>query len=208
MKHPFEGKRTPYIALRCGDATANEQTLAAEEMCRLLRYSLTMRERGTEMPEIEQKIIFGLSPPSGPEGKATMVVGIPRAAWEYMSEGKTYQVDLAKVGIPLQFILYGAEDHDAAMKMIEGFVAGQGQAYDDRRREDFSIESVASPADGLLAALKEWKCPACGGAGEHPRRGTSGPAKVPCHICGQTGLHPKARDAIKAYMAPHKPKGN
>lgn len=35
MSHPLEGKRTPYIALRCGDATTNEQTLATDEMQRL-----------------------------------------------------------------------------------------------------------------------------------------------------------------------------
>ncbi len=152
------------------------------------------------MPKIQEKIVFGYSPPPGPDGKATIMIGIPRGAWEYMREGKTHQVDLDRVGIPLQFVLYGAKDHETAMQAIEDFIAGEGQSFEDRRREDFSIYAFNTDAQDaretcLIRALQEWKCPACGGSsvvGQDP----------PCDTCRQTGLHPVAADAILAYGQP------
>jgi len=61
-----------------------------------------------------------------------------------------------------------------------------------------------------LAALKEWKCPACGGRGEVELHGQkqeferTGKVRMPhplnrvveCKKCGGSGLHPTARDAI------------
>lgn len=95
------------------------------------------------MAEIEQKIVFAMAPPDA-RGTATVLLGIPKAAWEYMKDGKTHHFDLTRIGLPVQLMLYGAEDHDAALKAIEGALAVRGVAYDDRRREDFSIKPKGS----------------------------------------------------------------
>ena len=49
MGHPLEGKRTPLIALRCGDATSNEQSRAAdalESFAAISEFVLSDSERG------------------------------------------------------------------------------------------------------------------------------------------------------------------
>ena len=153
------------------------------------------------MTATDEKIVFGLSPPAGPGGKATMIVGIPRGAWEHMKNGKTHQVDLGQIGLALQFVLYGAEDHGEAMKVIEDFIRGEDQTYDDRRREDFSIAGARE--DCLIRALRKWKCPACGGAKSRKTFGATGIIQAaPCDVCSESGLHPVARDAILAYSQP------
>jgi len=61
-----------------------------------------------------------------------------------------------------------------------------------------------------LAALKQWKCPACGGSGKYEHHGQRGEFErtgrelephpehriTDCKKCGGDGLHPIARDAI------------
>lgn len=68
------------------------------------------------------------------------------------------------------------------------------------------------PNDILLAALREWKCPSCGGSGKYhqnrkdaERKAERGvpldpqfnPGAVGCKICGGDGLHPTASAAIR-----------
>lgn len=54
-------------------------------------------------------------------------------------------------------------------------------------------------AEKMIHALRQWKCPSCGGSkvyrwrppgmkGEHVER--------PCKVCSETGLHPLAREAL------------
>lgn len=91
------------------------------------------------MADTEHKIVFGVSGPDA-RGTVTLLVGVPEAAWDYMKDGKTHHFDLTRTGLPIQLMLYGAKDHDAAMKVMEDAMAIRGVPYDDRRREDFSIQ--------------------------------------------------------------------
>ena len=73
------------------------------------------------------------------EGGTMVLLGIPAAAWDYMKDGKTHLFDLTKLGLPIQLVLFGAESHDAAMKVIEARNSRLGIAALDERRADFSI---------------------------------------------------------------------
>lgn len=89
---------------------------------------------------IEEKMVFGVSPEGQGDGVPLVLLGIPAGAWEYMREGKTHTFDLTKIGLPIKIMLYGAADHAAAMKLIEGHLSDKGMPYVDARREDFSIK--------------------------------------------------------------------
>lgn len=61
---------------------------------------------------------------------------------------------------------------------------------------------IASLPD-LVEALREWKCPSCGGCGKYQPTGNHpGTPKIDCKVCETTGLHPVARAALaKAGVA-------
>lgn len=90
------------------------------------------------MPKnIEEKIVFALSSSRiGP----ILTLGIPTAAWEYMKDGKTHHFDLTAIGIPVKLMLFGAESHDAAMKVLEKAAADNGVPLLDGRQQDFGIK--------------------------------------------------------------------
>jgi hypothetical protein len=92
---------------------------------------------------IEEKIVFGLSPSPGGDG-VMLLLGVPKGAWEYMKDGKTHHFDLSSVGVPIKLIMYGAETHDAAIKVIEEHNRSQGIAHLDERRRDFSIKDKSA----------------------------------------------------------------
>lgn len=87
---------------------------------------------------IDERIVFGVSPRD--EGGADLLLGIPRGAWEYCKDGKTHTLDLSSIGIPIRLMLYGAESHDAAVRVIEEHNKKLGVAILDERRRDFSIK--------------------------------------------------------------------
>lgn len=92
------------------------------------------------MADIKNKIVFALVPPDE-RGTVMLLLGVPEAAWEYMKDGKTHTFDMTALGLPLQLMLYGAKDHDAAKQVIDDYNATRGIAALDARREDFSIKT-------------------------------------------------------------------
>ncbi len=95
---------------------------------------------------IEEKMVFGISPGQG-DGVPCVLLGIPAKAWEHMRDGKTHTFDLTKAGLPIKLILYGAADHKAAMKMIEGHLAATNTPYLNELQTDFSIKPLDSGDD-------------------------------------------------------------
>jgi len=90
----------------------------------------------------EDQILFALLPTK--DGQPPIIMfGIPKGAWEYMKDGKTHTVDLQKSGIPLRFMCFGAENHSAAMKVLNDAAAKLGVPYIDERGKDFTIEPKA-----------------------------------------------------------------
>ena len=73
------------------------------------------------------------------DGVPLITLGITRAAWVYMKDGKTHTFDLTKAGVSLRLVLFGAKDHADAMKAIETSAKERGIPILDERRRDFSI---------------------------------------------------------------------
>ena len=87
----------------------------------------------------EENIVFCIADGKAPDDPTTLIIGIPKAAWEYMKQGKTNHFSLEKLGIPVQIILYGANSHEEALKWIQHSATQQGIPLLDERRTDFSI---------------------------------------------------------------------
>lgn len=105
----------------------------------------------TSHRNIEEKCVFAISPRGQGDGVPLLIIGIPAGGWDYMKDGKTHNFDLTKIGVPIKMVLFGAENHDAAMKVLSDGCAERGEAYLDERQADFSIEPVKpSPPDGKI----------------------------------------------------------
>lgn len=92
------------------------------------------------MAKIDDKIVFALSPEGQGDGVPVVILGIPKAAWDYMADGKTHTFDLTKVGCPVKLVLFGAEDHAAVMKAMNEAMSAANMPYLDERQTDFSIK--------------------------------------------------------------------
>ncbi|TIM16233.1 MAG: hypothetical protein E5Y67_03300 [Mesorhizobium sp.] len=89
----------------------------------------------------DEKLVFAVSPAGQGDGVPILLVGVPNGAWEYyMKDGKTHHFDLTKAGVPVKLLLFGAESHAAAMKVIDDAMKASGTAYLDERRTDFAIK--------------------------------------------------------------------
>lgn len=89
---------------------------------------------------IQQRLVFAISPGGTGDGVPLLLVGIPQGAFDYMRDGKTNTLDLTKLGVPLKLVVYGAESHAAAKKIIDDHNAAQGVPCLDLRRDNFSIK--------------------------------------------------------------------
>ena len=93
------------------------------------------------MPQnIEQKLVFAISPEGQGDGVPVLLIGVARDAWIYMKDGKTHHLDLSSIGIPVKLMMFGAKNHDAAMQVMQQAIAASGQAYLDERQRDFSMQ--------------------------------------------------------------------
>ncbi|TIL29992.1 hypothetical protein [Mesorhizobium sp.] len=89
---------------------------------------------------LDEKLVFAVSPAGQGDGVPILLVGVPNGAWEYMKDGKTHHFDLTKAGVPVKLLLFGAESHAAAMKVIDDAMKASGTAYLDERLTDFAIK--------------------------------------------------------------------
>lgn len=85
----------------------------------------------------EEKIVFGVSPR---ESGADLLLGISRAAWEYMQHGQTQTIDLTKLGLPFRLILWGGATQAEIRAAVEVHNAKLGLVTEDQTDRDFSIE--------------------------------------------------------------------
>lgn len=75
----------------------------------------------------------------------------------------------------------------------------------DTSFHDAEMDVDDEPVDVLAAGLRAWKCPSCGGSKVYMQRGVGHPSEgqqIPCKVCQETGLHPKARAALEAAGLP------
>lgn len=89
--------------------------------------------------DIEKRLVFAIGPVQG-DPHPMLIIGIPKGCWEHMKDGKTSHLDLSSIGIPVKLMMFGADSHDACMKMIQQCAAQQNIAILDKRRDDFSMK--------------------------------------------------------------------
>jgi hypothetical protein len=87
------------------------------------------------------KMVFGLAPPVERSGPVTLTIGLPRACWTRLAGGLTTDLNLERLGLPIQLIVFGCDSHEHGRKIIEKANAAKGFATDDRQREDYSIKA-------------------------------------------------------------------
>lgn len=85
----------------------------------------------------EEQCIFLLA--VGEDKVPVVTIGIPRAAFERMKDGKTSTFDFTKAGVPLKVMLFGCENHAAGMACLEKGAADANITIVDQRRKDFGI---------------------------------------------------------------------
>ena len=101
----------------------------------------------------EKQVVFAFAP-SKDGSPPTILVGLTRAAWHHMDLGNSHAFSLAKIGLPVDFMLFSGKDHDAVMKTLFGSLASAGVTVDDRRRENFVPEPTIRP-EMIEAARRE-----------------------------------------------------
>lgn len=97
------------------------------------------RPTDSESASIEERCVFALMQNADPAGALTIAIGIPRAAYERLANGKTLHFH-TKV-MPLQIVLFGGADHAACMKTLQDSAASLGVTIDDQRRKDWGIKT-------------------------------------------------------------------
>lgn len=85
----------------------------------------------------EENIVFAVSPR---EGGADLILGISRAAWEYMRQGQTHTMDLTKLGLPIRLIVFGGADHAEIRAAIDAHNAHLGLETEDQTDRNFGIK--------------------------------------------------------------------
>lgn len=70
----------------------------------------------------------------------TIVIGIPKAAWEHMRDGKTHHFDLTRTGVAVKLVLFGGPTGDSVMGTLTEMIGAAGKDLVDARDEDFSIK--------------------------------------------------------------------
>lgn len=82
----------------------------------------------------------------------------------------------------------------------QGLYDALGCPEPDGFKTQSSMDAALERVRALVAALREWKCPSCGGHGEYLQRGAEYPSEgiwVPCKVCGGKRVHPRAQQALE-----------
>lgn len=91
---------------------------------------------------VEERMVFGVSPEGQGDGVPLVLLGVPTGAWDYMKDGKTHLFDLTRAGIPVKLVLFGAASHAEAMQVLQQGAAEKGASVLDARNQDFSIAPI------------------------------------------------------------------
>lgn len=116
---------------------------------------------------IEQRPVFAVG--NDEAGIPVVVIGIPKECWEYMKDGKTTHFDLTRAGFPVKVMIFGADDHNSAVRMIQDGVAAGGGIVEDGRQKDFAMRDkdgksmdTSEPIARNCANWKDGVCDSCG----------------------------------------------
>lgn len=88
----------------------------------------------------EERMVFALGRDA--TGESMLILGVSQACWDYMKDGKTHHFDLAKAGLPMKLVVFGAPTRDQCVKTIEAHNARAGAATLFQPGKDFGIDSL------------------------------------------------------------------
>jgi hypothetical protein len=100
--------------------------------------------------ERNQKCLFAIT-----DDKSAVILGIPKAGWDFMSSGFTHTFDLENFGIPVKIILFGGKDHADLKRHLS-----MGAATVDLSNQtiDFGFGPTAEDTNQARAgAYPEWE---------------------------------------------------
>lgn len=52
------------------------------------------------------------------DGVPILAVGLSAAAWDYIKDGKTHNIDCVKLGIPLRLMIFGGDTRESILKKL------------------------------------------------------------------------------------------
>lgn len=88
-------------------------------------------------PKSKEKCIFALG--VSPDGLPMIILGVPKAAWEYMKSGKTHTFDFVQAGLPVRVMMFGAETQEEILETINE--AGKLPQFKEDFETDFGIKT-------------------------------------------------------------------
>lgn len=90
---------------------------------------------------MDNRLIIGVAGKDA-RGVATLVLGMPTAAWDYCKDGKTHTVDGTKFGMKLQVVLFGCRDYVSGAQILDPNALRQGVDKLMKSRQDLGIDFV------------------------------------------------------------------
>jgi hypothetical protein len=96
-----------------------------------------------EIATKDQKVVFAISHEGTGDGIPLVLLGVPRAAWVYMRDGKTHTFDLTKAGLPIKIMMFGGNDQGEIKRLLAGPLE-RGQGRDLTDAVDFKIDDPES----------------------------------------------------------------
>ena len=92
--------------------------------------------------EKNNKVLVGIGSPDAPGSPPTIVLGVSKAAWEFMQNGMTHTFDLRKVGVPVQIVMFGADSQDDCAALMQQGAAAAGAPFVDARGKDGNLPDL------------------------------------------------------------------
>lgn len=87
-----------------------------------------------------KKMVFAIAQTS--DGVPMIILGIPRAAWLHMKDGKTHEFDFTKAGQPFRMMLFGGRDRKTLVETMQKAATAAGNPLADAMSSDFSFENL------------------------------------------------------------------
>lgn len=60
------------------------------------------------------------------DGNMILSIGLSKAAWEYMKDGKTHTIDLTQLGANLKLLFFGCENKAAGLEKLKADAKAMG----------------------------------------------------------------------------------
>ena len=104
----------------------------------------------------ENQVVFMMSVEKTPVNSDVakfLVLGVPKAAWEYMQHGRTHTFDLRAVGLPTQLVLFGEQSHARVVDTMSVFT---GSHVKVDTKTDYAVPEDEQAIPRMVAAARKY----------------------------------------------------